>query len=84
MFSLATPGRVAPAGLMRPAPANASTVACSSGGSGALTLIVTWRSGSSKLTLCACRNSRRSANRRICVLNSASPYFSSPATGCPA
>src|SRR5256885_14738429 len=63
--------------------ASSSSSAASSGGNGELALNSP-PCGHAKLTLCACRNMRPRPSARSSSLNAASPYFSSPATGCAA
>src|SRR6195256_6762297 len=63
--------------------ASSSSTAASSGGNGELTLNSP-PCGHAKLTLCACRNMRLRPSARSSSLKAASPYFSSPATGCAA
>src|SRR6185436_9424201 len=60
---------------------NTSITAARSAGNGALTENSTPVSGHTKLSWCACRNMRVSPTACIFSLNSASPYFSSPASG---
>ena len=63
---------------------HASSTARSGSGSGALTCTSIIESGHVKLTTCAWRKSRRRPNARARASNASSPYFGSPASGCPA